>query len=315
MQALYANEIDREPEEQTNADTDQPLLVPKETMQQIQKTKKLLHEKIDRSSALFNLLLSYLAEITFYARTDAKQRAAKYLATAEDKNASTKLANNLIIDALWTNEAFQEAREKQNINGYIREEWVKKLFRQLAATSNYTDYIEDASQNKTADKAILKYLWEEVILTNEVFISDLADDWTNWEDDRGMLTILMSNFFSKPGSIKFRHFISEEKSEYAGSLIKTVIEKNDYLLEIIQTKLKNWEAERIAQIDLVLLKMGVSEFLYFPTIPEKVTINEYIDIAKQYSTEQSGQFVNGILDNLRKDLTAENKIRKIDRSK
>jgi len=315
MQALYANEIGRESEGQPVAETDHPMLVSKETMQQIQKTKKLLHEKIDRSSALFNLLLSYLGEIAFYARTEAKQRAAKYLATSEDKNVSTKLADNLIIDALWKNEAFQEAREKQNTNGYIREEWVKKLFRQLSATDAYALYIDTAAQEKASDKAILKCLWEEIVLTNEAFISDLADDWTNWEDDREMMIMLMSNFFNKPNLIKFRHFISEEKNEYAGSLIKTVIEKNDYLLEIIQTKLKNWEAERIAQIDLVLLKMGVSEFLYFPTIPEKVTINEYIDIAKQYSTEQSGQFVNGILDNLRKDLTAENKIRKIDLSK
>lgn len=315
MQALYANEIGREPEEQPVAETDQPMLVSKETMQQIQKAKKLLQEKIDRSSALFNLLLSYLGEVAFYARTEAKQRATKYLVTTEDKNVSTKLADNLIIDALWKNEAFQEVREKQNTSGYVREEWVKKIFRRLATTDTYATYIDNIVQDKASDKAILKYLWNDVILTNEAFISDLADDWTNWEDDREMMEMLMSNFFSKPNLIKFRHFISEEKSEYAGSLIKTVIEKNDYLLETIQTKLKNWEAERIAQIDLVLLKMGVSEFLYFPTIPEKVTINEYIDIAKQYSTEQSGQFVNGILDNLRKDLTAENKIRKIDLSK
>ncbi|HET8574115.1 MAG TPA: transcription antitermination factor NusB [Edaphocola sp.] len=314
MQALYANEIGRQPEENAS-EPERSVLVSKEITGQIQKAKKLLHEKIDRSSALFNLLLSYLGEVSYYAQTEARQRAAKYLATAEDKNVSTKLSDNLVIRALWENEAFQEVRERQNINGFIREEWVKKLFRQLAATGAYTEYIEEAGQERSSDKAILKYLWEEVILVNEAFMSDLADEWTNWEDDREMMEILIGNFFSKPGAVKFRHFISEEKSEYAGSLIKTVIEKNDYLLEVIQTKLKNWEAERIAQIDLVLLKMGVSEFLYFPTIPEKVTINEYIDIAKHYSTEQSGQFVNGILDNLRKDLTAENKIRKIDRSK
>ena len=97
--------------------------------------------------------------------------------------------------------------------------------------------------------------------------------------------------------------------------LKPLLKKTIICWKSFRQSWKNWEAERIAQIDLVLLKMGVSEFLYFPTIPEKVTINEYIDIAKHYSTSQSGQFVNGILDNLRKDLTAENKIRKIDRSK
>jgi N utilization substance protein B len=86
-------------------------------------------------------------------------------------------------------------------------------------------------------------------------------------------------------------------------------------MELIKPKLKNWDAERVAIIDLILLKMGVAELLYFPTIPTKVTINEYIEIAKNYSTPQSGQFVNGVLDNLLKELVSANKIRKIERTK
>ena len=116
-------------------------------------------------------------------------------------------------------------------------------------------------------------------------------------------------------NLNFLKFISSEKKEYAQSLLATVLEKEDYLLELIQPKFKNWDAERIATIDLTVLKMGVAELLYFPTIPTKVTINEYIEVAKQYSTEQSGQFVNGVLDNILKDLTKENVIRKIDRKK
>ena len=85
-------------------------------------------------------------------------------------------------------------------------------------------------------------------------------------------------------------------------------------MELIEPRLTNWDKERVALIDLLLLKMGVCEFLYFPTIPTKVTINEYIDVAKQYSTPQSGQFVNGVLDNILKGLVSENKIRKIDRN-
>ena len=92
------------------------------------------------------------------------------------------------------------------------------------------------------------------------------------------------------------------------NLLKTVLEKNEYCLEIIKPKLKNWDSERIAALDMILMKMGVCELLYFETIPTKVTINEYIDLAKEYSTEQSGHFVNGILDNIHKELAAENKI-------
>ena len=93
-------------------------------------------------------------------------------------------------------------------------------------------------------------------------------------------------------------------------MLHTTLEKEPYTSELIQPKLINWDAERVALIDMLLLKMGVSELLYFPTIPTKVTINEYIEIAKLYSTPQSGQFVNGVLDNVLKDLTKENKIHK-----
>ena len=88
------------------------------------------------------------------------------------------------------------------------------------------------------------------------------------------------------------------------------MDKSAYSLELIKPKLKNWDADRIAALDLIILQMGVCEFLYFETIPTKVTINEYIDLAKAYSTVQSGQFVNGLLDNIHKELTAENKIHK-----
>jgi N utilization substance protein B len=97
--------------------------------------------------------------------------------------------------------------------------------------------------------------------------------------------------------------------------LKTVIAREEYASELIEPKLTNWDKERVAIIDLLLLRMGVCEFLYFETIPTKVTINEYIDIAKQYSTPQSGQFVNGVLDNILKDLDKEGLIRKMDRNK
>lgn len=96
--------------------------------------------------------------------------------------------------------------------------------------------------------------------------------------------------------------LSLEKWGFAKSLLTTTLEKKDYCMELIKPKLKNWDSERIAQLDMVLMRMGVCELLYFETIPTKVTINEYIDLAKDYSTPQSGQFVNGILDNIHKEM-------------
>ena len=125
-----------------------------------------------------------------------------------------------------------------------------------------------------------------------------------------MMQTLIPAYLNKPGEHSFTEFLSKEKWDFAKSLLQTVIEKKDYSLELIKPKLKNWDADRIASLNLIILQMGVCEFLYFETIPTKVTINEYIDIAKAYSTPQSGQFVNGLLDNIHKELTAANKIEK-----
>ena len=109
--------------------------------------------------------------------------------------------------------------------------------------------------------------------------------------------------------------LSPDKAQFAKDLLQTVLDKSEHLQELIIPKLKNWDPERIAQLDMIMMKMGVAEFLYFETIPPKVTINEYIDLAKEYSTQQSGQFVNGILDNIHKELVQQNKMHKIDYKK
>jgi N utilization substance protein B len=123
---------------------------------------------------------------------------------------------------------------------------------------------------------------------------------------------LLVNYLQKPGSYNFNEMISEEKWNFSKDLLQTVREKSEHLENFVIPKLKNWDPERIALLDMILMKMGVAEFLYFETIPPKVTINEYIDLAKEYSTPQSGQFVNGILDNIHKELVHEGKMHKVD---
>jgi N utilization substance protein B len=109
--------------------------------------------------------------------------------------------------------------------------------------------------------------------------------------------------------------VSEDKEEFARSLLQSVLDKSEFLQSLIVPKLKNWDPERIAHLDMIMMKMGVAEFLYFETIPPKVTINEYIDLAKEYSTAQSGQFVNGILDNIHKELVEQGKMQKVEYKK
>ncbi len=153
------------------------------------------------------------------------------------------------------------------------------------------------------------------MLGNDDFVSHIEENFINWDDDGEMVIQLLEGYIQKPGNIDFNKMLSDDKELFAKSLLNTVIEKDEHLQSLIIPKLKNWDPERIAVLDMVMMKMGVAEFLYFETIPPKVTINEYIDLAKEYSTQQSGQFVNGILDNIHKELMQQGKMIKIEYKK
>lgn len=270
----------------------------------------LLDEKINRFLDLFVISVLYTLQVARYAEKDAGKRASKYLPTADDLNVSTKIAGNEFLWKILDNETFTEKIKDKNISRYIDEDLVQKIYKKLAASPEYKEYIAGRERNYKSEVAIIKFIFDNHIFEDESVMEHFADELPGWEDDSDMVKILMDNFFKSSSKVNFLKLISGEKNEYAHSLLHTTLEKEAYCTELIQPKLNNWDAERVALIDMLLLRMGVAELLYFPTIPTKVTINEFIEIAKMYSTPQSGQFVNGVLDNILKDLTKENKIHK-----
>lgn len=275
---------------------------------------KLLDDKLDRSLDLFIVSILYLLRVTEYALIDAQQRSSKYLQSEEDKNVSTKIVDNDFLKTISSNKSFHDRVKAAYLEQYIDAEWVKKIYQQLEKTSEYKQYIAAAGRNSTDERNIINYLWEKEMLVNEELQNFFDEELPGWEDDKEMIIMLMSNFMKSTSKVNFMNLISAEKREYAHDLLHTVMDKEEYCMELINPKLKNWDTERVALIDLFLLRMGVCEFLYFPTIPTKVTINEYIEIAKQYSTPQSGQFVNGVLDNILKDFERDNMIKKQERN-
>lgn len=286
---------------------------PENTTLAVNNGLKVLNEKLSDSLELFTSIVLYISSIAQYAETDSRVRLSKYLPTESDKNVNTKIAGNDFIWKTISNETFQQKVADTGIQKNINEEWVKKLYQQLIQTPEYTAYTAEQSRDAKSEKAIIRFIWTDLILKNEEFQGILHDELAGWEDDKEMAFMLMDNFFKNNGSINYLSLLSAEKNEYAKTLLRTVIEKADYCMSLIEPKLINWEADRVALIDLILLRMGVCELLYFPSIPTKVTINEYIEIAKTYSTPQSGHFVNAVLDNILKDLEKDKKIQKQDR--
>lgn len=272
---------------------------------------KNLNNQLEQCRELFVYLLYFITEVARYSETDAKLRANRNLPSFEDRNVNTKMAGNETLWAILENASFKKELSR-TLNFTDTAEWVKKIYNQLQVSDIYKKYILQNSREKKDDKELLVFIFTNLMLPSEDFIEHLEEHFPNWDDDGEMMDQLMINYLQKPGTYNLQNLIDDEKAKFARDLFLTVTDKGSYAIELIKPKLKNWDSERIAVLDMILMQMGVCELLYFETIPPKVTINEYIDLAKEYSTPQSGQFVNGILDSIHKELVAENKIHKID---
>src|SRR5690606_4041520 len=238
---------------------------------------KTLKQHFNQTRSLMVYVVHFLTEIARYAEKDAYKKSHKYIPTEKDLNVNTKLAgSNLLWQILELNEIkilFKNEKPEQSTD----EELVKKIYTQLVVSQEYLHYISIQQQSLQEDRKIFEYIFNNLMLDNEAFVAHIEELYSNWHDDGELVVQSLPAFIRKPQSVNFQQIITPDKEQFAVSLLKTVIDKEDYLLTLITPKLKNWDPDRIALLDMVLMKMGVSEFLYFDTIPPKVTINEYID--------------------------------------
>lgn len=293
LQSLYASETD------PGIDT-------------AEKAVKLLKNYLSQTADLLAYCIYMITEVARFAEVEARKRASKHLPSAEDLSVSTKMAGNILLWKILEMPAFQEAVKKINRSYSLDEEVIRKIYLNLVETTFYKEYTGVEGREKKAEKELLSFIFTDLMMADENITDYIEEQFVQWDDDCDMIYQLVLNFLSKTGSLDFNQIAGPEKTNYAINLLKTAMEKKEYTMELIKPKLKNWDPERIAVLDLILIRMGVCELLYFETIPTKVTINEYIDIAKSYSTNQSGQFVNGILDSIHKELVAQGMIKKVD---
>ena len=277
--------------------------------------KALLLKEFDKTRNLFVFLVHLLHQVALYAEVEANQRASKNLPNQEDLTVNTKLAGNLLVWQTLEMDTFKAAIEAVKPAQYLDDQIVKSIYRQLADSNEYQLYINDQSREKGKDKEMIKFIFGNIIMGNERFLDYIEERFANWEDEGDIIIGFILNYIQKPTQIDFMDLVGDEKMKFATDLLQTAIDKKTITEEIIVPKLKNWDPERIALIDMILLRLGVCELVYFDTIPTKVSINEYIDLAKDYSTEQSGHFVNGILDSIHKEMLAAGKIHKVSHKK
>lgn len=271
---------------------------------------KRLDDKISETSALLAAITHLMYLVTEYVVIHANQRASKFIPSEQDRNINTKLAGNIVMAQLKKNIRFEEAVKRHKVSSLFDDELIRKIFHHLIETDTYRQYIQSDERPVAQEKQILQFILKECIFSNELASTYLSEHFLSWYNDADMIEAWMDKLLNNAASFDFNRLISDDKLEFAHELLKTYYAKKDIVFKLIEPKLVNWDADRVAIIDLILLHLGICELLFFPTIPVKVSINEYIDLAKEYSTLQSGQFVNGLLDNVHKELIKENKIHK-----
>jgi len=286
----------------------------------IEKEEKFLLFSIENILDLYLIMLSALIEIRKKEVVFLEKSAEKHLATKEERDPNKKFVNNAIFDLLEENNSLSVALETRNINNWSEnDDYILLLLAAIKESELYENYMANDKNTFEEDKNFIVDVFTELIAPNEKLYDYLEDHKLTWIDDIPMVNTqivkqLKGLKSATDDSLRVPKLYKDtEDREYVSNLFrKTVLNEADLAKEFID-KTPNWDLERIAEIDTIILKMAICEFLKFPSIPVKVTINEYLEIAKEYSTPKSSIFINGILDNLVKELTLSKKLVKTGR--
>ena len=284
------------------------------------KDQKFLLFSIDNMYNLYLLLLSLLLEVQKRAEADLKKKQKKHLATKEDKDPNRKFINNELLKLLADNFQLKNQLEIHGItNWQLDSEYVAIIYKAITASAIYKDYMQTRVSDFKEDKDFIVDIFKEIIAPNDKLYDYLEDKNLTWLDDLPTVntTILKLLRKSKP-SVADDYFTPKlykdaDDKQYAIDLFKKTLLNKTAINKEIEQKTQNWDAERIAQVDNVLLQMAICELKNFPSIPVKVTLNEYLEIAKEYSTPKSSIFINGILDKLVKEYEEAGTLKKIGR--
>lgn len=268
---------------------------------------------IENSYDVFLYSLYNIIQITKVAADVEAKNKAKHRPSEEDKIFSAKLCNNDLIRSLRDNPELNKLFDKKSFNAISDLDLTKKIYNQFAKEEAYKEYLIKESSHES-DVEILLELFR-FCRKSELFNEVIGDQFINWTDDKSLVIGAIKKVI-KALPITGIDFLNEyypddeTVKEYGEMLLKRTFQGDEALLKQIKPILTNWDHERLALIDMILLKMAACELMEFPTIPAKVTLNEYVEVAKSYSTDKSKEFVNGVLDKLMKELIETDKLNK-----
>ena len=281
--------------------------------------EKFLLKSMDGMYDLYLLMLDLMVEVKDHAARILEKSKEKHLATEEDINPNSKFINNAVITLLENNENLQLELETRKLNNWRNDdEYVSILWEELKESELYHQYMSSRESDFKEDRDFTVSFFREIIAPNEQLYEYLEDRKLTWVDDFPLVNTAIVKMLKKlkqngTGQSISRMYRNKEDEEFGVNLFRRTLLNDEMLATEMEGKTPNWDKERIADLDTVLIKMAICEFLKFPSIPVKVTINEYLEVAKEYSTPKSSIFINGVLDKLSKDYQENGRLNKLGR--
>lgn len=280
---------------------------------------KRLMESIHGIYDLYLYELRVLTDLLRMAEDEIERRKNKRLPSREDLNPSLRFVNNSFLNWLKDNVNFKKEVELNHISWGDNREAIRKIFKQMEASEEYAAYLGLPENSVEEDKKFAKWVYGSLVVTSDLVHQLYEDKNMHWADDLDAAQMMvaktikrfsadMDEYTPLPKLIKDSDDLTFAETLYK----KSIVNSTDYEA-LIHEKAVNWEMDRIALIDIILMKQAIAELINFKEIPIKVTFNEYIELSKEYSTPKSGNFINGILDKLKSDLVDKGDIRKIGR--
>lgn len=281
--------------------------------------EKELKFSLNKAFDLYHYLLALVIELADYAQHRIDTNKAKLVPQYEDLHPNTRFVDNRIIHLLRTNRRLQAYLKQSKPSWVNHPELIKDLFTFLSETDFFKEYMSASSVTFADDRKLVEKIFQQIILISEDLYLMLEEESIYWNDDLDLVVamILKTLKFFTNQSDEYQPlmamFKDADDEQFSKDLLRKAVINHDELRQLIENYASNWDLERIAFMDILIMQLALTEFLYFPSIPTKVSLNEYIELSKYYSTDKSRNFVNGILDKALKEMKQDGKVKKTGR--
>ena len=278
--------------------------------------EKELFFSLSKAYDLYNYLLLLMVEVTKQANKKLNAAKNKLIPTKEELFPNTKFVENRFIAQLEVNKQLLDFAGNQKKTWENEADFVKSLCEQIMESDIYKEYMASETSSYEEDREVWRKIYKKIIFNNAELDQVLEDQSLYWNDDKEIVDTFVlktiKRFEEKNGAKQelLPEFKDDEDQDFARRLFRRAILNSDYYRHLISENTKNWDLDRVAFMDVIIMQIALAEVLSFPNIPVSVSLNEYVEIAKLYSTPKSGGFINGTLDGIVNQLKKENKLTK-----